>query len=299
MVKKMKTLKKVLTLLLVCSFVFGMFSCAKKEEPEQSTAPVESTEAEAPVESTEDAPEESTDTETAEDDIIAKIKANGKISMLTNAAFAPYEYLDAEGNITGVDVEICQAVADELGVELEIVDMDFDGIVLAIQTGKGELGAAGMTANDERKKSVDFSVNYVDTGIYMVTKADNENILTTEDLVGKEVGTQLGTTSDIFLSDLEGVEILRYKTIAEAAVALSNGQLDALVIDEMPAKDIVNSDDTLKLIDEPLTVEQYAIAIAKENTALKEVVDKVLTKLLEEGKVAELIEKHMAAAADV
>lgn len=293
MVKKMKTLKKVLTLLLVCTLVFGMFSCGKKEEPEQSAAPVESEETETPVESTE------ADTETAEDDIIAKIKADGKISMLTNAAFAPYEYLDAEGNITGVDVEICQAVADELGVELEIVDMDFDGIVLAIQTGKGQLGAAGMTANDERKKSVDFSVNYVDTGIYMVVKADNEEILTTEDLVGKEVGTQLGTTSDIFLSDLEGVEILRYKTIAEAAVALSNGQLDALVIDEMPAKDIVNSDDTLKLINEPLTVEQYAIAIAKENTALKEVVDKVLTKLLEEGKVAELIEKHMAAAADV
>ncbi|MDD3921168.1 MAG: transporter substrate-binding domain-containing protein [Eubacteriales bacterium] len=227
---------------------------------------------------------------------VEQIKKNGKITMLTNAAFAPFEYLGADNAVAGVDVEIAQAVADELGVTLEVVDMDFDGIVAAVQTGKGDLGVAGMTATEERAKSVDFSINYVDTA-QMIIVPEGSAIATVEDLTGKNIGVQMGTTGDLYASDyVEGATIQRLKTGADAGLALANGQLDAVVIDAMPAQQIVSANAGLKILDTPLTEEQYAIAIAKDSD-LKPVVDKVLEKLLADGTVDALIEKHMAASA--
>lgn len=217
-----------------------------------------------------------------------------KLVMLTNAAFAPFEYLGSNNEVAGVDVEIAQAIADELGVELEVVDMDFDGIVMAVQTGKGDLGIAGMTATDERRENVDFSINYVSTTQNIIVKEGNDQIKTPDDLSGKKIGVQMGTTGDLFASDVEGAQISRFKTGPDAGLALANGQIDAVVIDAMPAQQIVDANTGLVVLEEPFTEEQYAIAIAKGNDALKAVVDSVLEKMLADGTVDALIEKHMS-----
>lgn len=227
---------------------------------------------------------------------VDKIKSAGKIVMLTNAAFPPFEYLGDDNKPAGVDVDIAQAVADELGVTLEVVDMDFDGIVPAIQSGQGDLGVAGMTNTPERANSVGFSINYVST-TQMIIVQEGSDIKTPDDLVGKTIGVQMGTTGDIFASDIEDANMQRFKTGPDAGLALGNGQIDAIVIDAMPAAQIAAAGSGLIVLEEPLTEEQYAIAIAKENTDLKEVVDKVLQKMLDDGSIDKLIEKHLQLSA--
>jgi len=229
---------------------------------------------------------------------VEKIKENGKLVMLTNAAFPPFEYLGADGSVAGVDVDIAQAIADEMGVALEVVDMDFDGIVMAVQSGQGDLGVAGMTNTEERRQQVDFSINYVDTA-QMIIVQEGSPIATPDDLTGKVIGVQLGTTGDLYASDyVADAEISRFKTGSDAGMALANGQIDAVVIDAMPAAQIVEANTGLVLLDEPLTEEQYAIAIAKGKEDLKAVVDSVLQTLLDGGHVDAFIEEHMAAAAE-
>lgn len=245
-----------------------------------------------------DNPTDTTDTTdtTAAVKTLDDIKAAGKLIMLTNAAFAPYEYLSEDNVIAGVDVEIAQAIADEIGVELEVVDMDFDGIIEAVKSGKGDLGVAGITANEERAQKVDFSINYVDTGLFIIVREDSD-IAEPADLNGKSVGVQMGTTSDTYCTEeAEGIVVARYKTTPDAVAELSNGKIDAVVCDEQPAREAVANTPGLVIIETPLTTEQYAIAIAKGNTELTEVVNNVLTRLIEDGTVAALIEKHMPAA---
>ena len=196
---------------------------------------------------------------------VEKIKKAGKLTVLTEPGFAPFEYIDADGNIAGVDVEISKKVAEKLGVEAEIVAMSFDGIISAVQAGKGDLGAAGITATEERAKQVAFSANYVDTGIYIIVPEGSEKVTGPDSIAeGVAVGVQLGTTSDLFVSDT-GAEVGRYTTVADAVVALQSGKVDAVVADELPAQDAVANNPGLVVIDEPLTVEQYAIAVAQEN----------------------------------
>ncbi len=228
---------------------------------------------------------------------VEAIKKAGKFVMLTNAAFAPFEYLGADNKPAGVDVDIAQAIADELGVTLEVVDMDFDGIIPAVQSGQGDIGAAGITANDERRLSVDFSINYVDTA-QMIIVSENSEIKSSADLAGKTIGTQMGTTGEIYVSDeVENANVQRFKTGPDAGLALQNGQLDAVVIDAMPAAQIAQAGTGLKVLEEPLTTEQYAIAISKDNADLKEVIDKVLQKMIDDGSLAAALEKHQALSA--
>jgi len=237
---------------------------------------------------------------------VDKIKKAGKLTMLTNAAFAPYEYVDeANGvnGVAGVDVEIAKAIADELGVSLEVVNMDFDGIVASVQTGKGDLGIAGITNRPDRAEVVDFSINYVDTAQLILTDEATAKELagkSADDLVawldGKNVGVQSGTTGHNFVDEETGGKATPYKTAPDAAIELANGKLDAVVIDEMPAKQLAATNEGLAVVEEPLTTEQYAIAIAKENTDLKDVVNKVLEKLIKDGKVDAWIEQHKAAS---
>ena len=227
---------------------------------------------------------------------VERIKEAGELTMLTNAAFPPFEYLGADNKPAGVDVDIAQAIADELGVKLTVIDMDFDGIVAAIQTHKGDLGVAGMTATEERRKTVDFSINYVDAAQVIIVSKNNPAVQSVEDLDGKDVGVQSGTTGDLYVTDETGANVFRYKTGADAAIELTNGKLAAVVLDEMPAKEIVAGNDSLMVLDTPLTEEQYAIAIAKDNADLKAVVDSVVSKLLEEGKIDQWIEEHKQAS---
>ena len=227
------------------------------------------------------------------------IKAAGKIVMLTNAAFPPFEYLadelneDGTAKVVGVDADIAAEIAADLGVELEIVDMDFDGIILAVQSGKGDFGAAGMTVKPEREEMVNFSIKYVKSSQYILVKAGSD-IKTAADLEGKTIGVQLGTTGDFYATDeVPGATVMPYKDAVTASLDLANGRIDAVITDELPAKAIAASNEALVLIDEVLTEEEYAIAVAKEKTDLLEAINNTLTRLIEEGKIETFINTHM------
>ena len=277
----MKKLTKLMALVMALAFAAAfMVGCSNNAAPAAS----------------DDAAADATDAPASGSGAVDRIKEAGELVMLTNAAFPPFEYLGADNQPAGVDVDIAKAVADELGVKLTVVDMDFDGIVAAIQTGKGDLGVAGMTATDERRKAVDFSVNYVDAAQVIIVPKEGSTVQSAEDLAGKDVGVQSGTTGDLYVTDEVGANVFRYKTGADAAIELANGKLAAVVLDEMPAKEIVAGNDKLMVLDTPLTEEQYAIAIAKGNDDLKAVVDSVVTKLLEEGKIDQWIDEHKQAS---
>lgn len=218
--------------------------------------------------------------------------------MLTEATFPPFEYLGNDNKVAGVDIDIAAEIAKDLGMELEVQAMDFDGIIPSIVSGKGDMGIAGISVNEERKQSVDFSINYVDATLLIIVHKDNADILTADDLVGKTVGVQLGTTSDLLVSDVEGVkEIVRYKSALESALDLSSKRLDAIVLDQLPAQQMIQANSDLKIIEEPLAVEQYAIAIKKGNTELLNAVNKTLERLIKEGFVDKKIDEHKASFA--
>lgn len=231
---------------------------------------------------------------------VEAIKAKGEIVMLTNAQFPPFEYMDASGEIKGVDVDIANEIASDLGVKLTIVDMDFDAIPEAVQTGKGDFAAAGMTIRPDRQKVVDFSDEYVKSAQYVVVPIDST--LTADDaaLSGKTISVQEGTTGDFYASGDEEIgseivdaNVLKFKSGLEAGMAVVTGKADALIIDEMPAKKIVeNNADTLKLLDTPLTEEEYALAIAK-GSDLTAAVNQTLQRLADEGKIESFINTHM------
>lgn len=229
---------------------------------------------------------------TGETPNVDRIKEAGKIVMLTNAAFPPYEYLGDDNEPVGVDIEIGQAIADELGVELEVVDMDFDGIIGAIQAGKGDFAAAGMTINEERLQNVDFSIEYATSSQYMMVLADNEEIQGPEDLAGKTVGVQAGTTGQFYAEDETEAEVSKFKTALDAAMALKTGKLDAVIIDELPARAIVANNTDLKVVENKLTEEDYAMAIAKGSDDLAAVINGVLEQLIADGTVEELTMEH-------
>lgn len=227
---------------------------------------------------------------------LERIKQSGKLIMQTHTGFPPYEYLGSDNKPAGVDIDICQAIADEIGVELEVVDTDFDGLIPSLVSGKCDLAAAGMSVTDERKKSVDFSVTYASATQYIIVPEGNNEITCVDDLSDKVVGVQLGTTGDIYMSD-DGMakEIKEYKNALEAGMDLMNGKLDAVVIDKMPAENIVAVNSGLKLIGNAFGTEEYAIAVAKGNEDLLEVINSVVSELYGDGTVDEWIAGHAEA----
>ncbi len=234
------------------------------------------------------------------------IKEKGEIVMLTNAAFPPFEYLADDGSVQGVDVEIAQAVADKLGVELKIVDMDFDPIVNSLKAGKGDFAAAGMTITEERLKQVDFSDEYVTSSQVVVVRADSklegDKAAIDAALSGKNIAVQTGTTGDWYAageeetgSTIKDANVLQYKSATEAALYLINGKADAVIIDQKPAEAIVATNEgKLKILDTKLTDEEYAFAIQKGQDDLKAVINEVIAEY-KGDKVDELITKHMGA----
>lgn len=213
--------------------------------------------------------------------------------MATNAEFPPYEYREGD-SIVGIDVEIAQAVADDMGLELVIEDMAFDSIVPAIQSGKADIGVAGMTVTEDKLQNVDFSLPYT-TSAQVVIVTEDSPIATPADLEGKTIGVQLGTTGDIFAGDVEGSTIERYNKGFEAVQALGQKKIDAVIIDREPAKVFVSENEGLKILDEDYTVEDYAIAIAKNNQELLDQINASLTNLQNSGKLQEIIDKYISA----
>lgn len=227
----------------------------------------------------------------------SKIKDAGKLVVLTNAEFPPYEYQGDGNEVVGIDIDMSQAIADALGVELEVVNMDFDGLIPALNGGKGDMVAAGMTVTDERKESVDFSEPYAKAMQLIIVTEDNNDITGESDLAGKIVGVQLGTTGDIHVEEnIDVAELKQYKSGLDAATDLKNGRLDAIVIDKLPAESIVAANSGLKTIEMASAEdEEYAIAVKKGDETLLKEINEIIAQLQTDGKFAEFAEKHIEA----
>lgn len=216
------------------------------------------------------------------------------IKMGTNAAFPPYEYKEGE-DFVGIDVEIANAIAAEIGAELEIVDMEFDSIITAVNQGEVDFGMAGMTVTEERLQEVDFTSSYA-TGVQSVIVGEDSDIASIDDLDGKKIGVQLGTTGDIYATDDYGSEnVVQYGKGADAVIALKGGDVDAVIIDNEPAKAFVAENDGLTILDTEYAVEDYAIAIKKGNADLLDKINAALEKLTSDGTIDKIIAKYIKA----
>ncbi len=239
-------------------------------------------------------------------------KEDKVLDMATNAAFPPYEFKADDGNFAGIDVEIAGKIAEKLGMELKIHDVEFDTIVGGVQTGKFDMGMAGMTVTDERKQSVNFTDTYA-TGIQAVIVKEDSTYTSYEDFYtgfddegnpvatkeGIKIGVQQGTTGDIYCSDVPGkwgfgdANVVRYKTGADAVLNLKNGKVTAVIIDNEPAKSFVAANEGLKILDGAYTEEDYAICVSKDNNELLESINKALKELIADGTVASIVEKYI------
>ena len=259
-------MKKLVSLMLVAAMALAAVACGSKEE----AAP------EAPAATEESAAEEAT-----------------VLVMATNAEFPPYEFYEGQ-EIVGIDAEIAAAIAEKLGCELKIEDMAFDSIIAAVSTGKADFGLAGMTVTEDRLASVNFSDTYA-TATQVVIVTEDSPIAGVADLDGKKIGVQLGTTGDIYAGDIADATIERYNKGFEAVQALTQGKIDAVIIDNEPAKVFVAENEGTKILEEDFAVEEYAMAIAKENTELLEKVNTALAELTEDGTLQAIVDKYISA----
>ena len=219
----------------------------------------------------------------------------GKLTMATNATFPPYEMTTDAGTIEGIDVDTAQAIAEKLGLELQIDDMDFDAALLSVQQGKADIAMAGITVTDERMAVMSFSNSYA-TGIQSVIVPEGSDIASVDDLAGKKIGTQRGTTGYLYCSDDFGDDaVVAYDSGLTAVQALNNGQVDAVVIDNEPAKAYVESNPGLKILDTSYAEEDYAIGMNKSNTALLDAVNAALEELKADGTLQAIVDKYIKA----
>ena len=297
--KKTINKKSILSVLLAILLMLSVAACgSKKDTAKETEAKEEETEAkeektEAKEETTEAKEETEADEEPA-DASTGKALEDGVLDLGTNAAFPPYEFYEGE-EIVGIDPEIAQAVADYLGYELKIHDMEFANIIASIESGKVDGGIAGMTVTEERLESVNFSDSYA-TGIQSIIVTLDSDIEGPDDLTDKKIGTQFGTTGDFYAQDDFGEEnVQSFDKGADAVVALNAGKVDAVIIDNEPAKSFAAANDNLKVLETDYAVEDYAIALTKTNDALLEEVNEALAALEESGKLQEIIDKYIKA----
>ena len=261
-------MKKIIALLLVLAMTVAFVACGTENKKETAN-----------------------DAETKTDFTLAE---DGFLTMATNAEFPPYEFYENE-KIVGIDAEIAEAIANKLGLKLKIEDMKFDSILASVQSGGVDIGVAGLTVTDERKKSVDFSSSYA-TGVQSIIVTEDSTIATVDDLSGKKIGVQLSTTGDIYASDDYGDEnVTKYNKGADAVMALLGGEVDAVIIDDQPAKVFVEENEGLKILDTEYVTEEYAIAISKDNKALTEKINVALEELVADGTIDTIVAKYIKA----
>ena len=218
------------------------------------------------------------------------------LTMGTNAHFPPYEFYE-DGQVVGIDAEIAAAIADKLGMELVIVDAEFETLVASVEAGKYDIAMAGMTVTEDRLQSVNFSVSYAN-GVQSIIVKEGSPITCVDDLYAEgaayKVGVQQGTTGDIYCTDDFGADnVLQFKTGNDAVAALMAGKIDCVVIDNNPAKAYVEANEGLLVLDTEYTNEDYAIAINLNNTELLEKINAALEELIADGTVAAIIEKYI------
>ena len=237
----------------------------------------------------------------------------GKLTMATNATFPPYEMTTDSGEIEGIDIDTAKAIAEKLGLELQVDDMEFDAALLSVQQGKADMVMAGVTVTDERKAVMDFSDSYATgiqsnerkavmdfsdsyaTGIQSIIVPNGSDIASPDDLAGKKIGTQRGTTGYIYCSDDFGDDaVVAYDSGLTAVQALNNGQVDAVVIDNAPAKEYVAANPGLKVLDTSYAEEDYAIGLAK-GSALEDAINAALEELKADGTLQSIVDKYITA----
>lgn len=218
-------------------------------------------------------------------------KNKNEIIMVTEAGFAPYEYYE-NGEIVGVDVAIAKEIAKELDKKLVVKNIDFDSIVSELKSGKADFAAAGMSITEERKKQVDFTIEYVTSNQVVVVKKDSSlNDITQLD--GKRIAVQLGTVGDSYVTEnYKNSEINRQKKFLVAAEAVKNNKADCIVMDQIPAQQLVSQNPELKILDGILFKDSYGMAVKKGNTELLDTMNTVLQRLIDEGKIEEYIIKY-------
>ncbi|MCB6611589.1 basic amino acid ABC transporter substrate-binding protein [[Clostridium] symbiosum] len=277
--------KQFLALAMAAMMAASLAGCSSK--PAETKAPETAAETqEAAGETTEAADE------TAEEPK-EEAAAGGVLVMGTNAEFPPYEFYE-DNDIVGIDVEIAKAIAEKMGMELQIEDMAFDAIIPAVTSGKADFGAAGMTVTEERQRSVEFTDTYANSNQVAIVKEDSA-ITGSADLEGKTIGVQLGTTGDALATELKDATVERYNKGLEAVQSLTQGKIDAVVIDQATAQAFVKKTEGIKILEEKMSEEEYAIAIKKGNTDLVEKMNAAIAELKSEGKIDEIVAKYMDA----
>ena len=291
--------KKIVSVMLTVAMAATLLAGCGSSSEATDTAAEETTE--AADETAEDAEAADETADAAEDtEAVAEDAAEvttvepGILTMGTNAAFPPYEYKDGD-TIVGIDAEIAQALADKLGLQLEIVDMDFSSLITSIQSGKIDISLAGMTVTEERKQNVDFTDSYA-TGVQSIIVKEGSDIQSVDDLEGKLIGVQEGTTGHLYCSDDYGEEnVIAYTNGATAVQALLQDKVDCVVIDQQPAKAFVEANEGLKILDTEYVTEDYAAAVSKDNPALTAALNTALQELKDDGTIQGILDKYIKA----
>ena len=275
-------MKKLFALLLTLAMVLSLAACGGNDAP---------------------AEEETTDDAAVEESVESTLPtaAAGVLTMATNAAFPPYEYIEG-GEVVGIDADIAAAIAEKLGLELQIEDMEFDAIIEAVKSGKADIGLAGMTVTPDRAEEVNFTASYA-TGVQVVIVTEDSAITSVDDLFAEGasnvIGVQRNTTGDLYTTwDLEDAGLAtidRYSKGAEAVQALKTGKVDCVVIDNEPAKAFVAEVEGLKILDTEYILEEYAGAMNKDNAELFEAVNTALSELIEDGTIQGIIDTYISA----
>lgn len=280
-------MKKILALVLALCMVFALAACG-----EAASDPTDAPESEAPA--SEAPASEVPASEAPEGDGTFTTIVEGKLTMSTNAQFPPYEMTTDDGGFEGIDVEIATAIAEKLGLELDILDMDFDSALLAVQQGKSDIVMAGVTVNEDRQLVMDFTDSYA-TGVQVIIVKEGSDV--TIDNMGEGlIGTQRGTTGNIYCTDDYGEEhVMAYDDGFTAVQALMNGQVDCVVIDNAPAQEFVKNNAGLTILDTEYANEDYAIGLNKGNTALLDAINTALNELISDGTVQTIIDKYIPA----
>lgn len=277
--------KKMLALSMAVLMAASLAGCSSGAKETEITAAASEAGAETAAES-----EGETAAEDAEEE---KTAEGGTLIMGTNATFPPYEYYEGD-EIVGIDVEIAQAIGEKLGMEVTVEDMEFDALIPALASNKVDIVAAGMTVTPERQESVNFTDTYATAAQVIIVKQGSD-IASSEDLNGKILGVQMGTTGDSLASEIEGAQVERFNKYFEAIQSVLQGKIDAVIIDSAPAKAFAEKDENLVILDEALSSEDYAMAINKDNTELLDKVNAAIAELDEEGTLDEIVNKYIPA----
>lgn len=278
--KEVMNMKKLFALLLTLAMVLSLAACGGSD-----TAPADDA--------------ENTDGDAVTDTALTTA-VEGVLSMATEATFPPYEYYDGD-ELVGIDVEVAAAIADKLGLEFQVTDIAFDSIIPGVQTGKFDIGMAGMTVTPERLEEVDFTTSYA-KGVQVVIVKDGSAITSVDDLFAEgasnTIGTQTGTTGFLYATwDIEDEGLGTVKAFAkttDAVEALKNGQVDCVILDNEPAKALVAANEGLSILDSSYADEDYAIAVSKDNAALLEAIDGALNELIADGTLQGIVDKYIA-----